>query len=133
MELFKGPLHFQKAFVPHANAVLTPRAHLRLAHLIVDDGWLLSVGAKIFMVSTVAARKWPARLGAEGVSGMQDRSSRPRSMPTKAPLPVVKARWRRRLGPVQIAGELGLAPLTVPHGTGALPDQPSNRACQTVC
>ena len=48
---------------------------------------------------------------------MRDRSSRPRTMPAKTPLPVVKqivkARWRRRLGPVQIAGELGLSPSTV--------------------
>lgn len=48
---------------------------------------------------------------------MRDRSSRPRSMPAKTRLPVVKRivkmRWRRRLGPVQIAGELGLAPSTV--------------------
>jgi len=103
--------------VSHANAALTPRARLRLARLIVDDGWPPSVAAKLFMVSTVTARKWAARFRAEGVSGMQDRSSRPRSMPTKTALPVVKrivkARWRRRLGPVQIAGELGVAPSTV--------------------
>lgn len=101
----------------HANAALTPRARLRLARLIVDDGWSPSVAAKLFMVSTVTARKWAARFRAEGLSGMQDRSSRPRSMPTKTALPVVKrivkARWRRRLGPVQIAGELGVAPSTV--------------------
>lgn len=101
----------------HANAALTPRARLRLARLIVDDGWSPSVAAKMFMVSTVTARKWAARFRAEGVSGMQDRSSRPRSMPAKTPVSVVKrivkVRWRRRLGPVQIAGELGLAPSTV--------------------
>lgn len=101
----------------HANAALTPRARLRLARLIVDDRWPPSVAVKMFMVSTVTARKWAARLRAEGVAGMQDRSSRPRSMPTKTPASVVKrfvrARWRRRLGPVQIAGELGLAPSTV--------------------
>lgn len=48
---------------------------------------------------------------------MQDRSSRPHSMPSKSPLPVVKqtvtAWWRRRPGPVQIASELGLVPPTV--------------------
>ena len=101
----------------HANAALTPRARLRLARLIVDDGWPPSVAAKMFMVSTVTARKWAARFRSEGPAGMSDRSSRPRSMPSKTPLPVVKkivkARWRRRLGPVQIAGELGLAPSTV--------------------
>lgn len=101
----------------HANAALTPRARLRLARLIVDDGWPPSVAAKMFMVSSVTARKWAARFRTEGAAGMQDRSSRPHSMPTKTPLPVVKrivkARWRRRLGPVQIAGELGIAPSTV--------------------
>ncbi|MDF2585500.1 MAG: hypothetical protein K0R33_4143 [Mycobacterium sp.] len=101
----------------HANAALTPRARLRLARLIVDEGWPLQVAAKMFMVSTVTARKWAARFRSEGPAGMSDRSSRPRSMPAKTPSPVVKkivkARWRRRLGPVQIAGELGLAPSTV--------------------
>ncbi|WP_084344965.1 IS481 family transposase, partial [Microbacterium resistens] len=101
----------------HANAALTPRARIRLARLIVDDDWPPSVAAKMFMVSTVTARKWAARWRSEGAAGMQDRSSRPRSMPSKTPSPIVKrivaARWRRRLGPVQIAGELGLAPSTV--------------------
>ena len=101
----------------HANAALTPRARLRLARLIVEDGWLPSAAAKMLMVSPVTARKWAARFRAEGTGGMADRSSRPRSMPTKTPLPqvkrIVKARWRRRLGPVQIAGELGLPASTV--------------------
>ena len=92
----------------HANAALTPRARLRLARLIVEDGWPPSLAAKMFMVSPVTARKWAARFRAEGPTGMTDRSSRPRSMPARTPLPVVKkivkARWRRRLGPVQIAG-----------------------------
>jgi transposase InsO family protein len=106
-----------EAFVSHANALLTPRARLRLARLIVEDCWTPSVAAKMFMVSTVTARKWAARYRAEGTAGMADRSSRPRSMPAKTPLPVVKkivkARWRRRLGPAQIAGELGLPVSTV--------------------
>jgi hypothetical protein len=107
----------QEVFVVHANALLTPRARLRLARLIIEDGWPPSAAATMFMVSTVTARKWAARLRAEGPAGMADRSSRPRSMPTKTPPPVVKqivaARWRRRLGPAQIAGELGLPPSTV--------------------
>ena len=101
----------------HANAALTPKARLRLARLIVDEGWKPSVAAKMFMVSTVTARKWAARLRAEGPAGMVDRSSRPRSMPHKTPdhltRQIVQLRWRRRLGPVQIGGELGLAPATV--------------------
>ena len=101
----------------HANAALTPRARLRLAKLIVEDGWSVPVAAQMFMVSPVTARKWAARFRAEGAPGMVDRSSRPRSMPAKTPLPTVKRivslRWRRRLGPAQIAGELGLATSTV--------------------
>jgi len=85
--------------------------------LIVEDGWPPSVAAKMFMVSPVTARKWATRLRSEGPIGMADRSSRPRSMPTKTPLPqvkrIVKLRWRDRLGPAQIAGELGLPASTV--------------------
>lgn len=76
-----------------------------------------AVAAKMFMTSPPTARKWAARLRTEGSAGMFDRSSRPHSMPTKTPPAVVKrivkARWRRRLGPVQIGGELGVAASTV--------------------
>lgn len=101
----------------HANAALTPRARLRLAKLIVEERWPVAVAAKMFMTSPPIARKWVARFRVEGPAGMTDRSSRPRSMPTKtSPAMVkriVKARWRRRLGPVQIAGELGIPASTI--------------------
>jgi transposase InsO family protein len=103
--------------VSHANAALTPRSRLRLARLIVEDGWPVTAAAKLFMVSPVTARKWATRFRLEGPAGMADRSSRPRSMPTRTPEPVVRAivrlRWRHRLGPVQIGGRLGVAPSTV--------------------
>jgi transposase InsO family protein len=71
----------------------------------------------MFMVSVPTARKWAARFRSEGVAGMRDRSSRPRSCPHQTPQPVVRQivrlRWRHRLGPVQIGGQLGLAPSTV--------------------
>lgn len=101
----------------HANAALTPRARLRLAKLIVEDGWKPSAAAKMFMVSVVTARKWAARLRAEGPAGMADRSSRPLSSPNRTSPQVtrqiLRLRWRRRLGPVQIGGLLGVAPSTV--------------------
>ncbi len=101
----------------HANAALTPRARLRLAKLIVEEHWSATVAAKMFMTSPPTARKWAARFRVEGAAGMLDRSSRPRSMPTKTPPElvkrIVKARWRRRLGPAQIAAELGLPTSTV--------------------
>jgi transposase InsO family protein len=103
--------------VSHANAALTPKARLRLARLIVEDGWKPAEAAKMFMVSPVTARKWASRFRSEGTAGMVDRSSRPRSCPNLTPAPVRRAilelRWRRRLGPVQIGGRLGVAPSTV--------------------
>lgn len=101
----------------HANAALTPRARLRLARLIVEDGWRPAEAAKMFMVSTVTARKWANRFRMEGPGGMVDRSSRPHSCPHRTPEQVkrriVALRWRQRLGPVQIGGRLGVASSTV--------------------
>jgi transposase InsO family protein len=103
--------------VSHANAALTPRARLRLARLVVEQGWTCSTAAKMFMVSPRTAAKWAARYRAEGVAGMTDRSSRPHRSPAKTPHDtmrrIVRLRWRKRLGPVQIAGQLGIPASTV--------------------
>lgn len=101
----------------HANATLTPRTRLRLARVIVEQGWTCSAAAKMFMVSPRTAAKWAARLRAEGPAGMVDRSSRPHRSPTSTPehltRQIVALRRRHRLGPVQIAGRLGMAASTV--------------------
>ena len=101
----------------HANAALTPKARLRMARLIVEDGWTPSEAAKMFMVSPPTARKWAARFRSEGVGGMQDRSSRPHSSPRRTPEDlkrrIVQLRWRHRLGPVQIGGRLAVPASTV--------------------
>lgn len=84
---------------------------------MVEEGWTYAAAAKMFMACPRTAKKWADRYRAEGTAGMTDRSSRPRSSPTKTPPPVVRRivalRWRHRLGPVQIAGRLGLAASTV--------------------
>ncbi|WP_434448954.1 IS481 family transposase [Lentzea sp. E54] len=101
----------------HPNATLTPRTRLRLARLIVEQDWRPAEAAKMFMVAERTARKWAARYRDEGGAGMLDRSSRPRHSPNRTPEPLVRQivllRWRHRLGPVQIAGRLGLAASTV--------------------
>lgn len=117
VELSRNRFINQEAFVSHANAALTPRARLRLAQLVVDKGWTYAAAAKMFMVAARTAKKWADRYRCEGAAGMVDRSSRPHSSPTRT-LPVtvrriVKLRWRKRLGPVQIAGQLGVAASTV--------------------
>jgi transposase InsO family protein len=103
--------------VSHANAALTPRARLRLAQLVVERGWTCSAAAKMFMVSPRTAAKWSARYRSEGPAGMADRSSRPHRSPAKTSeqltRQIVALRWRKRLGPVQIGGWLGVPASTV--------------------
>ncbi|WP_175010059.1 IS481 family transposase [Cellulosimicrobium sp. TH-20] len=101
----------------HANAALTPRARLRLAQLVVDRGWTYTAAARMFMVAPRTAKKWADRYRGEGAAGMGDRSSRPRTCPTKTGpdlvRQIVRLRWRHRLGPVQIADPLGMQASTV--------------------
>jgi transposase InsO family protein len=88
-----------------------------MAKLIVDESYTCSWAAKMFMVSPRTAAKWARRYRAEGQAGMLDRSSRPHRSPTKTSetvkRQVVQLRWRKRLGPVQIAGRLGMPASTV--------------------
>jgi transposase InsO family protein len=103
--------------VSHANAALTPRHRLRLARAVVEDGWSTAYAAAVFNVSWPTAKRWADRYRTEGPDGMVDRSSRPHTCPRRTPRPVVRKivhlRWKKRLGPVQIADRLGLAPSTV--------------------
>jgi len=102
--------------VLHANAALTPRARLRLARLIVEEGWPVAQAAARFQVSWKTAKRWADRYEAEGPAGMLDRSSRPHHSPNKTPEPikrkVVHLRLKQRLGPVEIAARVGIAPST---------------------
>ncbi len=101
----------------HPNAALTPRTRLRLARLVVEENWSPAVAAKMFMVAEKTARKWADRYRDEGIAGMADRSSRPRHCPNRTSDQVMRRivglRWRLRLGPVQIAGRLGIPASTV--------------------
>ncbi|MGW3858036.1 IS481 family transposase [Micromonospora arida] len=101
----------------HANAALTPRARLRLAKLVVDQGWPVARAAERYDVSWPTAKRWADRYRLLGEAGMQDRSSRPGTQPSKTPQPAVRKivhlRWKHRLGPVAIADRLGMASSTV--------------------
>ena len=101
----------------HANAALTPRARLRLARLVVDQGWPVARAAERYDVSWPTARRWADRYRRLGPGGMEDASSRPHCSPHTTPAPVVRKivhlRWKQRLGPVQIAHQVGVAPSTV--------------------
>jgi len=108
----------------HANAALTPKARLRLARLVIEDGWTRGAAARRFEVDYSTVKRWSERyaaLCAAGVvpdaSHMQDRSSRPQRCPQRTPRRTVKRivalRWRKRLGPVEIGHQLGVPASTV--------------------
>ncbi|MFB9837070.1 helix-turn-helix domain-containing protein [Actinoallomurus acaciae] len=88
---------------------------LRLARLIVDDGWSIARAAERYEVSWPTARRWAGRYRGYGAAGMSDRSSRPHHSSARVPQSVVRVyvRLRQRLGPVQIAGCSGVPGWTV--------------------
>jgi transposase InsO family protein len=101
--------------VPHANAALTPRHRLKVAQLVIDDGYPISEVAARFQVAWPTVKRWADRYAAG--ESMLDRSSRPRRQPGRTPAPVVRRvlelRWRKRLGPLQLAARTGIAASTV--------------------
>lgn len=101
----------------HANAALTLRTRLKLARLVVEEGWPIARAAERYDVSYKTAQKWSRRYREEGAAGMVDRSSRPRRQPNRTPARLVKKivglRIRLRLGPVEIAARLAMAASTV--------------------
>ena len=101
----------------HANAALTPKHRLRLARLIVEDGWTPARAAEFFNVTWRTADKWARRYRVEGVAGMHDRTSARHTQHAKTPEPlkrkIVHLRWKQRLGPVPIGAKLGVPASTV--------------------
>jgi transposase InsO family protein len=96
---------------------LSELGRLRLARCIVESGWPVARAAERFQVSRTTAARWAGRYRLLGAAGMVDRSSRPHRSPNRTPAPVVRRivhhRRKKRLGPVQIAALVGVAPSTV--------------------
>jgi transposase len=103
--------------VAHRNAPLSELGRLRLARAIVDQGWPVTRAAERFQLSRPTAHRWATRYRDHGAAGMADRSSRPHRSPRRTPTPVVRRIvhlcWTQRLGPAQIAPQVGLAASTV--------------------
>ncbi|WP_448060548.1 IS481 family transposase [Cellulomonas hominis] len=101
----------------HANAALTPRARLRLARLIVEEGWPVALAARRYDVSWPTAKRWADRYLQAGVEGMGDRSSRPHRVANRTPpyrvRKIVHLRWKKRLSPIEIGARLGMPASTV--------------------
>lgn len=96
----------------HANAALTPRHRLKVAQLVVEEGWPISEVAARFQVSWPTVKRWAERY--RNGESMGDRSSRPHYSPNKIDAKTtrrcISLRLRLREGPVQLACRLGIAP-----------------------
>jgi transposase InsO family protein len=120
--------------VSHRNARTTYQGRL----LIVERfraGWNQAHIASAMGISRRCVHKWIDRFYTEGKAGLQDRCSRPRTMPTRTPAcvenEILALRRDKRLGPGDIGAELGVASRTVSrvlarHGVAHL------RACDPM-
>ena len=101
----------------HAKAKLTPAGRLLIISRVTEEGWPPAHAAAMAGVSRQTLYKWLRRFREEGLSGLEDRSSRPRRCPHHTPQAleerVVELRRQSRRGPHWIAGRVGLAPSTV--------------------
>ena len=99
----------------HANAPMTPTGRLRLAKVIVDDGWPVRRAAERFQCSPATASRWAARYRAK--EPLTDRSSRPACSPGRCPRRlerrIIALRFTRRWGPHRIGYHLGVPRSTV--------------------
>jgi transposase len=100
----------------HRNARTTVYAR----GLIVERrlaGWSATSVAEQLGISRPTVDKWWRRYQDEGRAGLEDRSSRPHTTPTRTPPEVeqqiLEARAELRRGPVFLAGDLGLPASTI--------------------
>ena len=100
----------------HRNARLTPAGRLLLCQRI-EGGWPVAHAAESMGISRDRAYVWWRRYRVEGVSGLEDRSSRPRRCPTRTKASrerrIVWLRTKRGLGPARIAGIVNMPASTV--------------------
>jgi transposase InsO family protein len=103
--------------VSHRNARLTVHGRRLLVERVRGEGMPVAHVAKAMGVSRQCAHRWVARFDAEGLAGLEDRSSRPRSMPTRTSpeveARVLAARVELRQGQDRIGPEVGVPARTV--------------------
>jgi len=102
--------------VSHANAHLTFHGRMLIVRRR-QAGWAQAHIAAAMGCSRKTVRYWLARFAAEGLAGLRDRSTRPRSFPTRVPAAdraaVLRLRADERLGRDEIAARTGVSPRSV--------------------
>jgi transposase InsO family protein len=100
----------------HNNARLTPRGREAMVRAVTDHGLIRAEAARRFNTSAKTVAKWVERFRAEGPAGLQDRSSRPLSLPSQtaiATCDAVEVLRRQRQSQAAIAQQLALSQSTV--------------------
>jgi len=99
----------------HKNARLTPLGREHMVNMVLSGQTPKAVSEAVG-VCPRTVKKWVERYQAEGVAGLQDRSSRPQQLYRPTPQPVVdriEALRRQRLTGKAIAAETGVSAATV--------------------
>jgi len=101
----------------HRNARVNVHGRRLIVHRVRVLGWPVAHAAKAMGISRQCAHRWLARFDAEGDAGLEDRSSRPLSSPTRTPAPVeervIAARRELRVGPDRLADATGVPARTI--------------------
>ncbi|WP_456789327.1 IS481 family transposase [Cellulomonas sp. P5_C5] len=103
--------------MPHANAKLNHNGRQLLIDRVVHQGRPVAHVAHELGISRQTAYRWVRRWRTEGSIGLVDRSSRPRSSPTRTPWAVEEAicaaRTHHRSGPDVLGADLGVPARTI--------------------
>ncbi len=101
----------------HRRAKLTLLGRRLLVDRILIDGMAVAHAADMVGVSRQTAWKWLRRFEAEGLAGLEDRSSRPHRCPRALPRAtvdaIVAARHEHRYGPHRLAPIVGVPRSTI--------------------
>jgi transposase InsO family protein len=93
--------------VAHPSARLSVFSRQLLVKRVVIDGWPAATVAEQLGISRATAYKWVRRYRADGLPGLEDRSSRPHRSPRRSSdevtAAIILARARRRYGPARLA------------------------------
>jgi transposase InsO family protein len=118
--------------VAHRRAKLTVLGRRLLVDRITVDGMAVAHAADMVGVSRQTAWKWLRRYEAEGLAGLEDRTSRParspRALPRARVEAILAARHEHRFGPHRLAPIVGVPRSTIGdvlarHGLSRLADQ----------
>ena len=99
----------------HKNARLTPIGREHMVNMVLRGQTPQAVSAAVG-VCPGTVRKWFKRFNAEGLAGLQDRSSRPHRLRQPTPPAIIeqiKSLRRQRMPGKEIAAQLAISPATV--------------------